>query len=265
MYTIDKYPDGIFAWVDLATPDIAGAKAFYSQLFGWELRDLPLPGGGSYTNAYIDGRTVAGMGEMQADMKAQGVPAYWTSYVKHDDADALAGRVAAAGGAVLVPPMDVMDEGRMAIFADPTGAVWGVWQPKNHTGAQVVNSPNSLVWNELQTHDTEAAGAFYEQVFGWGREVSDGYIAFTQDGRAHAGGMAIRPEWGDVPANWSVYFLADDLAAAVARVRALGGQVHNEFELPGMGAGAVVADPQGGVFTLVHYPADVIPPPPSAE
>lgn len=267
MHIINRYPDGIFAWVDLATTDIDAAKQFYGDLFGWELRDAPLPGGGSYTNAYIDGHTVAGLAEMQPEMKSQGIPAHWSSYVKHDDADAVAGRVAAAGGQVIMPPMDVMEEGRMAVFADPTGAVFGVWQPRNHTGAQAVNSPNCLIWNELQTHDTAAAGEFYGQVFGWGQNVSDdGYVVFNDaGGRGHAGGMAIRPEWGEVPPNWSVYFLVSDLDAAVARLKELGGKVHNgPFPLGDMGAMAVVSDPQGGVFTLCHWDEEVIPAPPSA-
>ncbi len=147
----------------------------------------------------------------------------WTSYVKHDDAEAVAERVSAAGGAVIMPPMDVMEEGRMAMFADPTGAVWGVWQPNNHTGAQVVNSPNSLVWTELQTNDTDRARAFYSDVFGWDSAVDDtDYIAFSQDERVHAGAMAIQPEWGEMPPNWSVYFLVDDLDAMVAKVERVG-------------------------------------------
>ena len=63
--------------------------------------------------------------------------------------------------------MDVMDLGRMAVFADPTGAVFGVWQPKAFAGADLVNEPVSLVWNEVHTRDTDTDKAFYNSVFGW--------------------------------------------------------------------------------------------------
>lgn len=141
MKIVSKYPDGMFSWIDLGTTDLEAAHAFYSALFGWTPDNQPLPGGGSYTNFRLDGYTVAGAAEMLPEMKANGVPPAWTSYVSHSDIDTVAARAAEAGGTVFFEPMDVMEYGRMAILGDPTGASFGLWQPKAHIGAQVSISP----------------------------------------------------------------------------------------------------------------------------
>jgi uncharacterized protein len=263
MQVVQAYPDGIFNWVDLTTTDQAGAKAFYSALFGWEAEDVPTGGGPDYTMFRIGGYNVAGGGPMPPEMQSQGIPPFWTSYIKHDDVDAVAERVTAAGGTLLLPPMEVMEEGRMLMAADPERVPFGVWQPRNHIGAQIVNAPNSLIWNELQTTNPETAQAFYGAVFGWTFETdADGYVAVQQNGRFQAGMMAIRPEWGDVPPNWSVYFMVDDLAAKVTQVQELGGNVLAPSQKAGeMGEFAVVEDPQGAVFTLMSFQGPVDPPP----
>ena len=121
-------------------------------------------------------------------MQKQGVPPYWSSYIKHDDVDAVAVRATEAGGVVLFPPFDVMDAGRMTMIQDLAGALIGVWQPKQHIGAQLVNIPNTLVWNELQTPDLEGARNFYTAVFGWTYDVDPGgYVAVKESDRVQAG------------------------------------------------------------------------------
>lgn len=263
MHVVTKYPDGLFSWVDLATTDVAGAKAFYAGLFGWDAVDMPIDMGGFYTTLQIDGKSVAGLGQMQPDMQAQGVPSFWTAYVNHSDVDAVAGRAQAAGGTLLFPPMDVMQEGRMTMIQDPTGALFGVWQPRNHIGAQLVNMPNTLVWTELQTRDTDAAIAFYSAVFGWTHSVDgNDYGMFAQDGRIQAGMMRIDDSWGPVPPNWAIYFMVEDVEAAVSKVRELGGNVMVPPTQAGeMGRFAVVQDPQGGVFTVMQFNGPTDPPP----
>jgi predicted enzyme related to lactoylglutathione lyase len=263
MHVVTKYPDGLFSWVDLATTDVVGAKAFYAGLFGWDAVDMPIDMGGFYTTLQIDGKSVAGLGQMQPDMQAQGVPSFWTAYVNHSDVDAVAGRAQAAGGTLLFPPMDVMQEGRMTMIQDPTGALFGVWQPRNHIGAQLVNMPNTLVWTELQTRDTDAAIAFYSAVFGWTHSIDgNGYVMFAQDGRIQAGMMRIDDSWGPVPSNWAIYFMVEDVEAAVSKVRELGGSVMVPPTQAGeMGRFAVVQDPQGGVFTVMQFSGPTDPPP----
>lgn len=263
MKIVSKYPDGVFSWVDLSTTDLEGAHAFYSALFGWTPDNQPLPGGGSYTNFRIAGYSVAGAGEMMPEMKEAGAPPVWTSYVSHSDIDAVAARAAEAGGVVFMGPMDVMDQGRLALIQDPTGAPFGVWQPGLHVGAQLVNQANTLVWNELQTRDRQKAHAFYNHVFGWTDEVSDaGYVTWHQDGRLHCGALTLDPAWGDAPPNWLVYFLVDDIDAAAARVAELGGKVLNgPFAAGELGRMIVAQDPQGAVFAAIHFngPADAPP------
>lgn len=264
MQVVKRYPDGVFCWVDLTTPDQDGAKAFYKGLFGWEADDRPIDIGGVYTMLQIEGHDVAGLGEMQPDMKAQGVPAFWTSYVKHDDADSVAAKISEAGGNLMLPPMDVMDSGRMTIGTDTAGAGFGVWQPKAHIGAKLVNMPNTLVWNELQTREPEAAKAYYESVFGWTNSADEnGYVMFSADGRMQAGMITMDENWGpEIPNHWAVYFMVDDVAAKAAQAEALGGKVVMPPTKAGeMGIFAVIADPQGGIFSIMSFSGPVDPPP----
>lgn len=263
MQVVKQYPDGVFSWVDLGTTDPEVAKAFYSGLFGWSFLDLPTDSGTIYSMGQLEGYNVAGLGPLDPNMQAQGIPPFWSAYVKHDDADAVAARASAAGGTVMLPPMDVMDSGRMAIIQDPTGAAVGVWQPKAHIGAQLVNIPNTLVWNELQTNDTKGARAFYAAVFGWTYEVdSNDYVAIAQDGRVQAGMMQIQESWGEVPPNWSIYFLVEDAEASAAKAAELGGNVMVPPAPAGdIGKFAVIQDPQGAVFSVIEYNGPASPPP----
>jgi predicted enzyme related to lactoylglutathione lyase len=263
MKVVTAYPDGLFNWVDLSSTDIEGAKAFYTGLFGWEAVDQPTDMGGTYTNFMLHGRRVAGGGQMQPEMQAQGMPSVWTSYVKHDDADAVAARVKEAGGVLLMEPMDVMDQGRMLMAQDPTGAVFGVWQPAKHIGAELVNMPSTLVWNELQTNDIDAAEAFYTKVFDWTYQVDDNdYVAVSNQDRMQAGMMAIQESWGPVPPNWSTYFMVEDVEASAAKAAELGGTVMGPPMAAGeMGRFAIVQDPQGAVFTIMEFSGPVDEPP----
>lgn len=263
MKIVKKYPDGVFSWVDLTTTDIDGAHAFYSGLFGWEPDPQPLPGGGSYTNFRISGYSVAGGGQMMEEMQASGAPSVWVSYVNHSDIDAVAARATAAGGVVFMPPMDIMDQGRMALIQDPTGAAFGLWQSALHIGAQLVNQPNTLVWNELQTRNREAATAFYSTVFGWNpRSDSSGYIMWQDGDRVHCGTLELDEAWGDAPSYWLVYFLVDDVDATVAKATELGGSVAaGPMPAGELGRMAVLADPQGAHFAVIKFngPADEPP------
>lgn len=258
MKVVKSFPDGIFGWVDLSTTDVAGAKAFYSALFGWDFVDPPAEGP-EYYMAQIEGYNVAGMGPLPPDMAAGGFPPAWFCYVKHSDIDAVIERATAAGGQVMMPAMDILDSGRLGMIQDPTGAVLGLWQPQNHTGAQLVNMPNALTWNELQTREGEAAKAFYHAVFGWTHSTDPtGYVVFAQDGRNQAGMIIMDDSWdANIPSNWSAYFGTEDVAAAVAKVEELGGRVLVPPTPAGsMGHFAVVSDPQGGVFTIIQYTAE---------
>lgn len=249
----DSYAPGTPSWVDLGAPDIDGAAAFYGGLFGWEATETgPVEETGGYRMFELRGRPVAGLGPQQAPG-----PPYWTTYVTVADADATTALAKEAGGMVFVEPMDVLDVGRMAIFADPTGAVIAVWQPGTHPGAGIVNEPNSLCWNELSTRDVPAATAFYTKVFGWGVKTNEGYSEWQVGGES-VGGMLETPEMvpAEVPAHWLVYFAVDDLDASVAKAVELGGtHVFGPMDTPA-GAFSSLLDPYGAMFAVIKLTDD---------
>ncbi len=263
MQVVSRYPDGVFSWVDLATSDPEGAKKFYGGLFSWAFVDMPTDSGTIYSMAQLEGYNVAGLGPLDAGMQEQGVPPFWSSYVKHDDVDGVAARAADAGGTVMFPPFDVMDAGRMTMIQDPTGAAFGVWQPGNHIGAQLVNIPNTLTWNELQTPALDAARSFYAAVFGWTYDVDEnGYVAVKADDRVQAGMMQFTEQMANVPPNWSIYFLVDDVESSAAKVGDLGGSLLLPVTAAGqVGSFCVAQDPQGAVFCIIEYSGPASPPP----
>jgi predicted enzyme related to lactoylglutathione lyase len=249
-----SYAPGTPSWVDLASPDLEASKRFYAGLFGWEAQDAgPAEETGGYAMFKLRGRNVAGLAAVQDESQ----PPAWSTYVATDDADAAAARVTQAGGNVLFGPIDVMDAGRMAIFAHPAAGVVGVWQAGTHTGAELVNEPGALNWNELQTRDVEGAKAFYASVFGWRPDDQDfggmTYTLFNVGDSAIAGAMPTPSGVPDeVPAFWLSYFSVADCDASVARVQELGGSALGPaHELEGVGRFAVVADPHGATFGVI--------------
>lgn len=258
MFEVSKYPHGTFSWADINTSDQAAGKAFYQGLFGWEAEDLPTGREGvTYTMFYQEGKTVAGLGPMDPEEVAQGMPPRWNNYVTVNDIEATAAQVSDLGGTLLMEPFDVLDSGRMAAVLDPTGAVFMLWEARNHIGAELVNCPGAMTWNELATRDVSAAQAFYEGLFGWEFEVDgNDYHSFRNNGRWNGGMMQMTEEWSDLPPHWMVYFSVADIDDAVAKVGALGGRVHVPVtEIEGTGRFAVVADPQGAVFTIIQSDA----------
>jgi uncharacterized protein len=251
MPEVNEYAPGTPSWVDLATTDPEGSRAFYGAVFGWEFNVLG-PEAGGYALCTLNGKEVAGLGPTQGE----GMPSAWSSYVSVDNADTTAKAVESAGGSALAPPLDVMEAGRMAVFADPTGAAISVWQPKETKGAQVVNEPGAWCWNELDTRDVEGAKEFYRSVFGWEGETSDmdgmSYTEFKLDGKSIAGMMPMPDQVpAEVPAFWLVYFAVADTDATVAKITELGGGVSMPPIDSPAGRFAVVRDPVGAVFGVI--------------
>lgn len=249
----DGYPQGVPSWIDLQTTDQEGAKGFYAALFGWDLTDQPLPTGGHYTMASLDGGDVAGIGA-QPPGTPEGMPPVWTTYFAVDDLGEVVSRVEGAGGQVVMSPMQVMDSGSMALVADPTGGIAGLWQAGRHKGAGTVNQPGALIWNELITPDPDTAARFYDAILGTthrsGPMGDDDYTVIDVDGRSIAGAMSL-PEHAGVPTAWTVYFATDDIDATVSKARELGATIFNEVDSP-VGRIAVIGDPQGAVFQVMQ-------------
>lgn len=250
-----EYAHGTPSWADVQTNDQAKAKEFYGQLFGWQFvdEDIPDSGGAVYSMAQRNGRDVAAISALPDDQAKMGVPPHWNSYVTVDDVEATAATAEAAGGTVLAPPFDVMDAGRMAVIADPTGAIILPWQAKGNIGAGLVNEPGALCWTELMSPDIPKAAEFYKAVFGWDSETHDSpemsYTEFSLDGQSIAGAM--NPPMPGMPPAWGVYFAVDDADATTERTKELGGSVMREpFDIAA-GRLAVLADPQGAVFMVL--------------
>ncbi len=248
-----EYPQGSPCWIDLGTSDLEAAKSFYAGLFGW---DTP-PGDpqyGGYTLAHKGPDAVAGLGPLMAPEQSVA----WNSYFAAADCDATLAAVTAAGGAVVAPGMDIGDQGRMAVCADPTGAVFGIWQAGVFPGAQVATEPDTWSWNELRTTDAAGAASFYATVFGVETEVGDvGGVEYTLlkvDDRRVAGIMSMTGLFPpDVPAHWMTMFSVAELEESTATVEKLGGQsIGPVGEAEGIGRWIAVADPQGGMFTIVQ-------------
>ncbi len=256
MPTRTSYAPGTPSWVDLASPDLPRSVAFYSSLFGWDAVDQGEEAG-HYHMFEKEGVPVAGAGPIMME----GQPPAWTTYISVVDADASIAKVKAAGGVVFVEPMDVLDVGRMAVFADPSGAATAVWQPRLHIGAGVVNEPGALTWNELSTRDIPAATAFYAEVFGWSSETTDmGPMTYTMwrlDGQEIGGMMDMPAEVpAEVPSHWLAYFGTADCDATVASATADGATlVAGPMDIP-TGRFAVMADPTGAMFAFIALAAN---------
>jgi uncharacterized protein len=274
----DGYIPGVPCWIDTSQPDPKAAVAFYGGLFGWQFEDvMPPDADGEYFIGRIRGGDVAAVGSIPA-----GAPqmATWNTYIWVESADDTAAKVRDAGGQVLMEPFDVMDAGRMAVFADPEGAVLCAWQAKNHKGARIVNEAGSLNFNGLNTRDVEGAKAFYGSVFGWTTLTLDGgaemwtlpgYGDHLERGdpglrkrMAEFGGptgfedvvASINPiadDRPDVPAHWNVTFAVDDADATAAKAEELGGRVTvPPFDAPWVRM-AVIADPAGATFVASQF------------
>jgi predicted enzyme related to lactoylglutathione lyase len=247
---------GTFCWIELGTTDSAAAKTFYTQLFGWDYEDHPMGPGMVYTMLKLDGKDVAALYSLMPDMRAQGVPPHWLSYVAVSNADETAEKAKAQGATLMKEPFDVMTEGRMAVIQDPTGAVFAIWQANNHKGAAARMVPNSLCWNELGTNDTQRAGEFYSNLFGWSQEGfgagSMDYTVFKNAGQGIGGMYKITPEMGPVPPHWLVYFAVEDCDGKVQQATELGARVMKPAEaIPGVGRFAILTDPQGAAFAII--------------
>jgi len=252
-----EYAPGTPSWVELSSPDPDASARFYGELMGWDATEPgPVEETGGYRMFQQGDQRVAGlMGHMQ-----EGQPTVWATYISVADADQTAEEVKGAGGGVIVEPMDVMDIGRMAVFSDPAGAVFGIWQPKAFAGADLVNEPNSLCWNEVLTRDPEAAKAFYPAVFGWtptppGFEgAPESYRVWQVNGDSVGGMMEMSDEYfpPEVPPHWGVCFAVADCDAVAAKAAELGATVTaGPMDMP-IGRFANFIDPQGASFSVMQ-------------
>jgi hypothetical protein len=258
---VHHHAPGSFCWFELSTTNQAQAKAFYGAIFGWQPSDQPVGPNDVYTIFKIDGRDAAAACTLRPDQLAHGVPPNWLLYVSVQNVDASAKRATGAGGTVLMPPFDVMESGRMALVADPTGAAFAIWEPRTHHGTGIVGDQGTGVWADLTTPDPVRAARFYHALFDWkivaGKSMApagpDDY-GHIVNGHEFIGGVSpATPQSNGVPPHWLIYFAVSDCYATAAKTKSAGGAI----VVPPMTVGevrkfAVLADPQGAAFAVVE-------------
>ena len=249
-----EHTPGTPTWIDLTSPDLVTSARFYGGLLGW---DTALRGPADMTGGYltfrVDGLDVAGLGRLGDDDE----PPAWTTYFAVGDIAAGGEAVGRAGGHVLVPPEEVFEAGHRALFTDPTGAVFGLWQPEGLRGAGLVGSPGAMCWNQLASRNIEASKRFYGTVFGWESNTTpyetSTYTSFRLDGREIAGMVEMDRSWPrGLPSHWMTHLRVDDCDAVAAEAVELGGEISVEpYEVPQIGRTAVIGDPHGAVFSIL--------------
>lgn len=259
MPTMTQHSTGTFCWPECATGDAAASKKFYSDLLGWAWKDVPMGEQGTYHIAELRGAEVAAMYTLTGEMRAQGVPPHWASYVLVAGADEAAQRAESLGGKVVMGPFDVMDHGRMAVLMDPIGATFCVWQAKKHCGVGMLNEPGALGWTQLNATDPAKAKPFYTALLGWTYQddpnpMGGVYTTWMKADGPAGGMMAMPPGAEGAPSHWLVYWAVADTRESHAKAAALGAKTFvPPTDIPGMGTFAVLCDPQGVGFALVSF------------
>jgi predicted enzyme related to lactoylglutathione lyase len=249
-----EFPEGAPCWVDAMVPDLEAGKQFYGELFDWTF-DAGSPEYGGYTQAYSDRKPVAALMPQMPDQ--EGLPAAWSVYFASPDVQATAARIRENGGQLLTEPMQVGEFGSMVMATDPSGVVFGVWQPGTHRGFGKKDEPGSFCWAEIGTSDTAAVDPFYPAVFSGLRlrkvtEEGMDYKVWQIGDTMVAGRFAVGPSMpGPSSPHTAVYFAVDSCDDAAATVDKLGGQVTDGPMDSPYGRFASVTDPQGAAFALL--------------
>lgn len=256
MPEVTKYQQGIPSWTDLATTDLAGAEKFYGELFGWECKREPAGEGQFYSMQYLKGKAVAGMMEQSKEQVQQGIPPSWSTYIAVNDVDAAAAKAETLGGRVITAPMDVFDNGRMAVLQDPEGAFFFLWQANKHIGTELVNEHGTVIWNELVAGDPQKVSSFYASLLDI--EIEDmegmpGYKLFSVADRSVAGVYKKTVQLKELPSHWTIYFAVNDPDKIVEKAASLGGAVLMPALDTPMGRMAILQDPQGAIFQVISY------------
>ncbi|MER5867432.1 VOC family protein [Kitasatospora sp. NPDC002040] len=250
----ERYAVGTPCWVDLSSRDQQAALDFYRDLLGWQ-GEVGAPEFGGYAVCALNGRPVAGiMGPVDPGPGQPAVPPSWTTYLATDDAEATLTAIGDNGGTVLLPVMTVGDTGKMLVAADPSGAVFGVWEPLEFLGAQVVNEAGAVVWNELHTSAPGEVGAFYNAVFGARvapMEQMPEYLSYEVEGRSVGGVLNLADDPPGTPPHWRTYFAADDVDSTVDALVKAGGNVLSPPTDQPWGRVALVQDRDGATFSLI--------------
>jgi predicted enzyme related to lactoylglutathione lyase len=250
---------GTFCWFECGTTDAAKAKKFYSELFGWNTVDVPMPGdgGGHYTLLKIGDDDIAGLYPLDGP-QFEGVPSHWATYVAVESADDSTARAMSLGAQTVLPPMDVPSVGRISMVTDPTGANIAMFQAGDHRGTPPMKGKSGTFgWSELATRDTAKAGAFYSELFGWKLKHDDNasmpYAEFQVGEQSVGGMMAMTPEHGEAPPHWMPHVMVENCDASFGKATELGAQTFvPPMDIPKVGRFAVFADPTGAALAIIQ-------------
>jgi len=251
---------GDFCWVELCTPNIDKAKTFYQGLFNWGTENFPMPDGNDYTMMKIGDNPIAGSYQITPEMKAEGAAPHWASYILVKDTDSTTKKAKTLGATVYKEPFDIADMGRMSVLADPTGAVFYLWQRKQEPTTTVAkNKPGNFGWNELVTSDTNKAKQFYCDLFGWTADTQTTpsgkvYTSFLNGDTPVGGMLELTDEWKGTPPHWNVYFTVSNLDDTIAKAKSVSAKiVYEPITAENVGRFTMITDPQGVNFSVIEF------------
>lgn len=261
-----EFPEGAPCWVDAMFTDVEGAKTFYADVLGWTFGESSTEYG-NYTQAYSDGKAVAAV---VPPMPGGDTHSQWCLYFASPDAAATAEKIKAAGGELLMEPMQVGTFGTMAIAKEPSGAVFGVWQPGDHKGFEKIGESGAYAWAEVFTRDPDKADAFLPEVFPYESQQMEAgddpemagmdFKVFSLGGKDNAvlGRMKMDKDFPpQMPPYIQIYFGVPNCDEAVAKTQAHGGKLHfGPMDSP-FGRFAAVTDPQGAAFAVIDMSTTV--------
>jgi uncharacterized protein len=208
---------------------------------------------GHYHIAQVHGRAAAAIGPVAQE----GKPSVWTVYLATEDADATAELITEHGGSLVFEPVDIPGNGRMALALDPTGCVFGIWQPTGMIGFGIADEPGAVVWTDARLSDVARGEKFFSAVFGHTFEpvpdAPDGYATVHVGGRP-VGRIVQAPE--GVPSHWLTSFSVADVDVAVAVAARAGATVQMPAEETLFGRMGVLTDPFGATFALHGAPQE---------
>jgi predicted enzyme related to lactoylglutathione lyase len=255
MPSADNKP-GSFCWFELGTTDQQAAKQFYMPLLGWTVEEFPIGPSRSYSMFRLNGQDVAAGYALNEEQLRSNVPPHWMIYVAVSDVDALAKKVTELGGKVWAGPFDASDFGRMAVVSDPAGAMFSLWQAKQHPGVGAKGAIGSFCWADLMTRDARPAQEFYSGLFGWTFDPGDSGYLHIKNGTEYIGGIPPKEMQNQqAPPHWLLYFMVDNCENSTSKAQSLGARVlAPPMPIPNVGSFSVLQDPQGAVFALFQSP-----------
>jgi predicted enzyme related to lactoylglutathione lyase len=245
---------GEFCWINMLTPQPNEAREFFGKLLGWTYEEIP----GMGHRMQVGGRDIGGIFDLNSPQTPPGTPPLIGVMIKVDSADAISEKVTALGGKTK-PPFDIIDQLRMAVCFDPSGAAFDVFEPKKAVGSDADSTLHGAPsWFELLTTDVDRAAQFYSGVFGWASEKMPmpgmTYTTFKRGDAFVAGMMEIMPHMGPVPPHWGTYFTVHDADDTAGEAQQLGGKIYVPLQdVPGVGRFCGITSPQGVMFYVIKY------------